>query len=81
MSLEQYKNANRKELREILQIQADEIKKLEDDQLMADSLITELYKQTFSIEHMNDKVKLLKRVELYNRVKSYKATKAGMNQC
>mgnify|MGYP003653149623 CR=1 FL=1 len=81
MSLEQYKNANRKELWEILQIQADEIKKLEDDQLMADSLITELYKQTFSIEHMNDKVKLLKRVELYNRVKSYKATKAGMNQC
>ena len=33
MSLEQYKNANRKELWEILQIQADEIKKLEDELL------------------------------------------------
>ena len=71
MSLEQYKNANRKELWEILQIQADEIKKLEDLHNVCD-----LEQQINSLQFCLDNI--TNPDEIYYKLKSLKA---GKNKC
>jgi hypothetical protein len=66
MSLEQYKDASRKELWDILQIQVERIAELETQRARAEILIHELHEQVYDSPYLDN------RVGLYEALKETK---------